>query len=135
MWHLWVDVEEMVMTCSTCGYSGPEYHDDPVDCVAVLKAEVNRLRRDAEQHERTANQRFQQVDALMAEAERWRVRHAIAQNAADLRREEIDDLKAEVERLTSWLLLIDGGDNPVQDEFELRKMAYRAVTLGHEPPQ
>lgn len=43
--------------------------------------------------------------------------------------------KAEVERLRGWLLAIDGGDHPCTDEVELRRMAYRAVVLGHPAPR
>lgn len=45
---------------------------------------------------------------------------------------EVERLQGEVERLSGWLRVIDGGDKPILDEFVLRRMAYRAVTL-HEP--
>ena len=47
---------------------------------------------------------------------------------------EVERLRHEVDRLQRWLQRISGGDYPCQDEAQLRRWAYEAVTLGREAP-
>ena len=60
-----------------------------------------------------------------------------AHSTADLKGMElvpegkVEGLESEIERLSRWLRLIDGGDNPCTSESTLRQWAYEAVTLGH----
>lgn len=44
--------------------------------------------------------------------------------------DEVARLQAEIVRLSTWLIKIDGGDNPCRDESQLRQWAYEAVVLG-----
>ena len=75
-------------------------------------------------------ERLSEIRALTWE---WQYENCSDHQAAvdDLLRER-DALAAEVERLRAWLERISGGDYPCQDESQLRRWAYGAVTLGWE---
>jgi hypothetical protein len=45
---------------------------------------------------------------------------------------ELKHAERERDRLLRWLEKIDGGDQPCQDELQLRQWAFEAVTLGME---
>ncbi len=41
--------------------------------------------------------------------------------------EQAEAFADEIERLTGWLTLIDGGDNPMEDPVLLRRFAFKAL--------
>jgi post-segregation antitoxin (ccd killing protein) len=56
------------MACTTCGYEGPDYHDDPLDCVIVLQARIAELEADL----KTAMADYQDLGKLMLEDEQYK---------------------------------------------------------------
>ena len=77
-------------------------------------------------------------ESMAANARRYR--EGLEAEASDLRCEvaQLKEQRARIERerarLSDWLRAIEGGDEPITDEAELRQMAYEAVVLGHPSP-
>lgn len=117
----------------------------PWKSIEEASEEIDRLRADlawaVERHENS--ERLREIEATntialrteLAKIQEWRKEDAdlianMAYEITDLMR-ELAEAKKDSARYRKWLVLIDGGDNPIREAAALRNFAHAAVTLGH----